>query len=148
MTYREKLTIEHPECIYPDGRLGGCRGCPSDYGYMIPANGVCFKNPNKIPKCTECWDQEFIEEKGETKMEDYKIRVVKEYVELKEKYEKLHKMIVKYDAGTLDFEPNCPIDLLREQKATMGKYLNILEIRAEIEGIDLGYFNRCISVGD
>ena len=46
-------------------------------------------------------------------------------------------MIVKYDAGTLDFKPTCPIDLLRRQKATMGEYLNILEIRAEIEKIML-----------
>ena len=44
-------------------------------------------------------------------------------------------MIVKYDAGTLDFKPTCPIDLLRRQKATMGEYLNILEIRAEIENV-------------
>lgn len=76
-------------------------------------------------------------------MEDYKIRVVEEYVELKERYEKLHKMIVKYDANTLGFDPNCPIYLLRKQKSLMGQYLNILEIRAEIENIDLGYFNRC-----
>ena len=44
-------------------------------------------------------------------------------------------MIVKYDAGTLDFKPTCSIDLLRRQKAIMGEYLNILEIRAEIENI-------------
>lgn len=35
----------------------------------------------------------------------------------------------------LYFKPTCPIDLLRRQKATMGEYLNILEIRAEIEKI-------------
>ena len=35
----------------------------------------------------------------------------------------------------LYFKPTCPIDLLRRQKATMGEYLNILEIRAEIENI-------------
>lgn len=69
--------------------------------------------------------------------DDYKIRMVEEYQELKERYQKLHRMIVKYDAGTLDFKPTCPIDLLREQKATMGKYLNILEIRAEIEDVVL-----------
>lgn len=79
-------------------------------------------------------------------MDDYKIRMVKEYVELKEKYEKLHKMIVKYDAGILDFTPNCPIDILRKQKSIMGEYLNILEIRAEIENIDLKYFDRCENV--
>nr|DAN36921.1 MAG TPA: hypothetical protein [Caudoviricetes sp.] len=58
-----------------------------------------------------------------------------EYKDLKYRYNKLHRMIVKYDAGTLDFEPTCPIDLLRRQKAAMGEYLNILEIRAEIENV-------------
>lgn len=50
---------------------------------------------------------------------------------------KLHKMLVKYDAGTLEFKPTCPIELLRKQKSTMGEYLNILEIRAEIEKVTL-----------
>ncbi len=70
-------------------------------------------------------------------MEDYKQRTAAEYAELKERYGKLHRMIVKHDAGTLEFELNCPIGLLREQKEVMGRYLNILEIRAEIEKIDL-----------
>jgi len=68
-------------------------------------------------------------------MEDYKIRMIKEYRELKDRYEKLHKMIVKYDAGTLEFTPKCDIYMLRDQAETMGHYLNILEIRSEIEGI-------------
>lgn len=58
-----------------------------------------------------------------------------EYKDLKYRYNNLHRMIVKYDAGTLDFKPTCPIDLLRRQKAIMGEYLNILEIRAEIENV-------------
>ncbi len=70
-------------------------------------------------------------------MEEYKIRMQEEYKQLKEKYTKLHKMLVKYDAGTLDFEPTCPVGLLRDQKSTMGHYLNILEIRAEIEKVPL-----------
>ena len=45
-------------------------------------------------------------------MEDYKLRMVKEYKELKGKYDKLHAMLVKYDAGKLNFTPTCPIDLL------------------------------------
>lgn len=68
---------------------------------------------------------------------DYKERFKVEYAELKERYNKLHRMLVKYDAGTLEFTPTCPVDLLREQKATMGKYLNILEIRAEIEDVEI-----------
>lgn len=66
---------------------------------------------------------------------EWQARFRGEYKGLKERYNKLHKMIVKYDAGTLDFKPTCPIDLLRRQKATMGEYLNILEIRGEIENI-------------
>lgn len=72
-------------------------------------------------------------------MEDYKYRMVQEYRELKAKYNALHKMIVKYEAGTLGFKLNCPIDLLKEQKGIMGKYLNILEIRSEIEGVGYEY---------
>lgn len=68
---------------------------------------------------------------------DWKERVVQEYKELKERYNKLHKMLIKYEAGTLDFTPNCPLELLKEQKMYMGEYLRILEIRSEIEDIDL-----------
>ena len=34
--------------------------------------------------------------------------------ELKYKYDKLHVMLVKYDAGKLNFTPTCLIDLLRK----------------------------------
>lgn len=71
--------------------------------------------------------------KTEIKEPEWQTRFRIEYSELKERYNKLHKMLVKYDAGTLEFKPTCPIDLLRKQKATMGEYLNILEIRAEIK---------------
>ena len=68
---------------------------------------------------------------------DWKERFVQEYKELKERYNKLHKMLIKYEAGTLDFTPNCSLELLKEQKMYMGEYLRILEIRSEIEDIDL-----------
>lgn len=70
-------------------------------------------------------------------MEEYKIRFINEYKELKERYEKLHKMIVKAEAGTLDFKFSCPLSLLKSQARLMGEYLHILEIRAEIEKINL-----------
>lgn len=69
--------------------------------------------------------------------DDFKTRTKAEYWQTKIRYEKLHKMLIKADAGTLNFTPTCPLDLLREQKAAMGKYLYCLEVRAEIEGIDL-----------
>lgn len=73
----------------------------------------------------------------EIKEPEWQTRFRIEYSELKERYNKLHKMLVKYDAGTLEFKPSCPIELLRKQKAAMGEYLNILEIRAEIEKVTL-----------
>lgn len=69
--------------------------------------------------------------------DDYKERFKAEYNQTKIRYNKLHTMIVKYEAGTLGFEPKCNIGLLKEQKCYMGHYLYTLEIRAEIEGIDL-----------
>ena len=68
---------------------------------------------------------------------DWKERFVQEYKELKERYNKLHRMLIKYEAGTLDFTPNCSLELLKEQKRYMGEYLRVLEIRSEIENIDL-----------
>lgn len=92
------------------------------------------------------WEKTSIENLGqnlanmkqtEIKEPEWQTRFRIEYSELKERYNKLHKMLVKYDAGTLEFKPTCPIELLRKQKATMGEYLNILEIRAEIEKVTL-----------
>lgn len=67
----------------------------------------------------------------------YKKRFESEYNSLLDRYNKLRKMIIKYDAGKLDFKPNCPIALLKKQLAAMGEYLTILEIRIEIEGLDV-----------
>ena len=68
---------------------------------------------------------------------DYKARFVGEYVELKIRYNKLHKMLIKHEAGTLGFEPTCDISILEDQAYHMGNYLKQLEIRAEIEEITL-----------
>ena len=69
--------------------------------------------------------------------EDYKDRFRAEYLQLKMRYNKLHNMVVKYEANKLDFKPSCDIELLKKQKAAMGNYLYCLEVRAQIEGIDL-----------
>ena len=66
---------------------------------------------------------------------DYKDRFVAEYMQTKIRYNRLHKMIVRYEAGTLDFKPTCPLALLKEQAAAMGAYLYALEKRVELEGI-------------
>lgn len=69
--------------------------------------------------------------------DDFRDRFVAEYCQTKIRYEKLHKMLIKYEAGTLNFEPKCSLELLSEQAKHMGLYLKCLEIRAEIEGIEL-----------
>lgn len=50
---------------------------------------------------------------------DYEQRMVDEYWQTKERYDKLRRMIVKYEAGTLDFKPKCTVGLLRDQLDTM-----------------------------
>ena len=69
--------------------------------------------------------------------EDYKERFKAEYYQTKIRYDKLHLMIVKYEAGTLDFEPSCPLSLLKDQAKYMGMYLYTLEMRAQMEGVEL-----------
>lgn len=68
---------------------------------------------------------------------DYKDRFKGEYWQTKIRYDKLHKMVVKYEANTLDFTPNTPLDILKKQLSYMGMYLYTLEIRAQLEGIEL-----------
>lgn len=69
--------------------------------------------------------------------DDYQERFKAEYYQTKIRYQKLHKMLIKYEAKTLDFEPKCSLELLNMQKMNMGMYLHCLEVRAEIEGIKL-----------
>ena len=47
---------------------------------------------------------------------DYKERFKAEYLQAKIRYDKLDAMTVKYEAGTLNFTPSCPLELLKEQK--------------------------------
>lgn len=68
---------------------------------------------------------------------NYKERFKAEYYQLCERREKLTVMIDKYKTGTLDFTPDCPIELFVRQKAAMTAYMHVLEKRALIEGIKL-----------
>lgn len=70
-------------------------------------------------------------------MTEWQKRFVKEYHELRGRFTKLDEMIEKYEKGRLEFEPKCPIDLLKGQRSTMWNYLKILEERAKIEEIKL-----------
>lgn len=56
MTCREKLKIEHPDCVNSD-YIGGCIGCPSNYGYLRRQKEYCRNN-----LCNKCWDREIPEQ--------------------------------------------------------------------------------------
>lgn len=59
MKCREKLAIEHPESIN-NARLGGCDGCPGNYGYSNATLRNCpFGTPSKR-NCKKCWDSEVV----------------------------------------------------------------------------------------
>lgn len=75
--------------------------------------------------------------------EDYKARFVAEYRQTKIRYERLKKFCNRIEAahrssGKLDMpKHDCDLDLLSEQLNAMGHYIHVLEIRAEIEHIEL-----------
>lgn len=69
--------------------------------------------------------------------DDYEDRLKAEYHQTRIRYEKLHRLCIRYDADTLEFNPVCSVKILKKQVKQMRKYLRILEIRAEIEGVDL-----------
>lgn len=69
--------------------------------------------------------------------DNYKDRFRAEYYQTKERYQRLRLMIIKYEAGALDFQPDCPLELLKRQAKAMGEYLYVLEMRAQLEEIDL-----------
>lgn len=76
--------------------------------------------------------------KGENAVPDtWQERMRREYCETKERYEKLHRMVTKFEAGVLEFTPKSSIELLRQQKRHMGECLHDLEVRAEMEGVNL-----------
>ena len=91
---------------------------------------------------------------------DYKERFRAEYIQTKIRYERLKAFNTRIEAAHRTAEArrcccvnpfeagseadrmmpkhDCPDDLLREQQEVMGHYLHILEVRAVIEGVDLG----------
>lgn len=69
--------------------------------------------------------------------DDYKDRFEAEYRQVVHRANKLRKMIRKYERGELDFEPDCPIDLLVWQLKVMDEYIYVLKRRSGYECIKL-----------
>lgn len=68
---------------------------------------------------------------------DYKERFRAEYAQLAIRAQKLKDMLYKYRTGKLTFKPSCQYEYLFEQFVYMKNYLDVLDERAEIEGIDI-----------
>ena len=68
---------------------------------------------------------------------NYQDRFKAEYYQLKIRRDKLLKMILDYNSGKLEFVPISSIYLLNTQLDCMNTYLNILQMRAMTEGVDL-----------
>ena len=117
------------------------RAKTGDYIVRLPSRKIdCFSAAQfeAMYELLEPADCELTQENETIPVEpDWQERMQAEYHDLKTRYEKLHRMVTKYEAGTLDFTPNCSLELLRQQKRHMGEYLHDLEIRAEVEGVEL-----------
>ncbi|SQB35264.1 Uncharacterised protein [Clostridium perfringens] len=74
---------------------------------------------------------------GMVVIKDYKERFKEEYLQLKIRINELSNMLEEYKKGTLAFKPACNYELLHTQLVYMECYLNTLEERAKIEGIEL-----------
>ena len=74
--------------------------------------------------------------------EYFKERFKAEYYQLLIRVNALTGMINKWENNTLDFEPKCSKEILESQLIFMQGYLNILRLRAEIEGIDYELINE------
>lgn len=99
ITCREKLEKEYPEKISNDF-LGGCAGCPHEYGYLFDQPGYCadadYGAPDK--RCSDCWDREIPEEKEEKEnkpMKKTKAMLEEELEQKRTEIEDLKKELVK-----------------------------------------------------
>lgn len=69
--------------------------------------------------------------------DDYKERFIAEYMQIKNRYEGLSRMIENLDKGTLSFVPTCPRETYNFQLRAMKDYMDILVVRAKIEDIKI-----------
>lgn len=81
-------------------------------------------------------------------MEAYQVRFLKEYNELCDRYSKLLKLLRKIEFDNIDFELNCPLELLKEQADIMKRYIDVLLRRDEYEKVGLTHYNFNIMYGD
>lgn len=110
-------------------------------GRMVSQKVVFDKNPVQCVDNTETRSP-FHSTVDGMLSDDYKERFKAEYKQTKIRYERLHTFNTKILASKINVESeepkhDCPESVLLDQEKTMKKYLEILELRAAIEKIDL-----------
>ena len=76
ITCREKLELEHPECINEKWH-GGCKDCPHQYGYKKVEECLCDSKTCTDELCRHCWDQPY---EGELTPQEKRIKELKNRV--------------------------------------------------------------------
>lgn len=69
--------------------------------------------------------------------DDWKDRFAAEYLQVKTRYEKLRRMIIKRELGKCDFVTPIPLQSWKAQAFHMFMYMYELEKQAVLHGIDL-----------
>lgn len=65
MTFRQRLALERPELVR-DKYCGGCKGCPSHYGYEPSKDCPLYLDLDAINRrCARCWDREMPDSGGD-----------------------------------------------------------------------------------
>lgn len=70
-------------------------------------------------------------------MKPYQTRLIQEYKDLHEKISKLTQFIEDLKEDKIHYEVKCPLYLFQQQLDVMKEYLDILDARIYVEGIDL-----------
>ena len=68
---------------------------------------------------------------------DYKERFKAEFYQLLIRLDSLTSIIIKWENNTLDFDPKCSKETLKNQVIFMKGYVDILLLRSKIDEIDL-----------
>lgn len=81
-------------------------------------------------------------ESERTMQDNYKTRMIIEYVELNSRIHKLIKAIDKIKRG--DFIPDTPLEILKRQLSEMIAYRNTLKVRGYYEQVPLYEYDNII----
>lgn len=126
MTCREKLTIEMPLCVNSD-HLGGCYGCPHNYGYLPESMDLCKNGyQQSYLNCRKCWDQE-IPGTEKAKVDIYTIELTRDEIATLANALALYMKDTRTEIADIlknySFDPS-RIDILKKRTDTFESIIN------------------------